>query len=112
MNSRQNQNYLLPIHCPHPLWKNELAPGAKKVGDQSFTLTSLPHHYRQQPQAGQGQAGPAHTQLGTCTCRDRRHSEPGLACPALAAVGQRASPGLRVHLDHPVPVALPVPVFV
>ena len=40
-------------------------------------LTSLPRHYRLQPQGGQGQVGQARTLLGTCTCRENiavRHS--------------------------------------
>lgn len=77
-----------------------------------WSLTSLPHHCRLQPQGGQGQAGRAHTQPGTCTCREHTAVSGALPGPVPGFSRQCVSPGLWVHLDHPVPIALPVPVLI
>lgn len=47
-----------------------------------YALTSLPRHYRLQLQGDQGQAGQAHTQLETYTCRDNTQPS-GRACEQL-----------------------------
>ena len=46
-----------------------------------YALTLRPHHYRLQPQGGQGWAGQVHTQQGTCTCRDNMQLSGGACKP-------------------------------
>lgn len=58
--------------CPaqNPFWTT-LHSISLLAPSEPYALTSLPHHYRLRPQGGQGQVGQVHTQLDTCTCREK-----------------------------------------
>lgn len=115
MNSRQNQNSLIPIHRGQMNWPS-CQKGWGPVLYTHLTAPSLQAAATSGPRPGRSSSHTARDmylqEQQTDVTRSLAAAAQGSPRTPTPPVWLSASPGLRVHLDHPVPVALPVPVLV